>query len=146
MSRVGLTRKAVRRFLPAYLAASAAATIATLLVQSAQVLAAGTGFDTFHDILPTTMIYAIYSLCFTLVLGLVGWAILRALHRVGVLAFGIVGAFLGLLTAGMWISDGFRWPNPFLFAFPAAGVAAALTFRSLYYRPPAVSAGRDAVA
>jgi ABC-type branched-subunit amino acid transport system permease subunit len=124
----------VVRFLGAYVLAAFAATVTVLIVQSIQVLSWGLGFEAFHDILPTAAIYAVYSLGFTLVLGLVGWLILHLLKWRGLPAYAGVGALLGAIAAGLFVTDGFDRDNPFLYSWPLAGVLAALTFRAVFYR------------
>ena len=127
-------KRPVVRFLGAYVLAALTATVTVLIVQSIQVLFWGLGLEAFHDILATAAIYAVYSLGFTLVLGLVGWLILHLLKWRGLPAYAGVGALLGVVAAGLFVTDGFDRGNPFLYSWPLAGVVAALTFRAVFYR------------
>jgi hypothetical protein len=63
-------------------------------------------------------IYAVYSLGFTLILGLVGWVIPHLLKWRALSAYASVGALLGLLAAGLFVTGGFNRGNPFLISWP----------------------------
>ena len=76
-----------------------AATIALLSVQSIEVLSSGLGFEVFHDLPVMALIYFVYSLGFTLVLGLLGWGLLRALKLRHVAWYVVIGGLCGLLAA-----------------------------------------------
>jgi hypothetical protein len=124
----------VRRFVVAYLSACCAATLATLAVQAVFVLGFwGMGVDVLADAGSVAVIYFVYSLAYTLVLGLVGWAVLRAIGELRIAAFLVIGGLLGVVAAGATVAFGFDPSNPFLYMFSLAGIAAAYTFHRLYY-------------
>ena len=86
------------------------------------------------DMVGLFVFFLIYSFGYTLVLGLVGWSVLRVLGWWSWTAYALVGGVLAVLIVGVGDREGFELNNPFLYSFAAAGVAAALTFRSTYYR------------
>lgn len=124
------------RFVRSYLTASLTATIAFLATNAIVVLLQGLGFDALHDFWPMAAIYSLYSLGYTLGLGLLGWMVLRAVHQTSYLAYGLTGLILGFGT--IVVSAGFREAlgDPFSWMFAFAGVAAALSFRWAYYELP----------
>jgi hypothetical protein len=109
------------------------ATVMVLTVQSGYVVAWGFGAEVLHDLPDIALVYTIYSLGFTLVLGLAGWLVLRLVGWTGWLSYAITGATLGLLAGGLYFPGGFHLDNLFLTSFCVAGLAAALTFRAVYY-------------
>ena len=137
-------RSRTARFVLGYLAATSVATAAVLVVQIVQVLVAGLGLKALHDLGSTALIYFMYSLPFTLLLGLLGWGALRLLRTTRGLSFAIAGSVLGILAAGLWVRDGFTLENPFVYSFAVAGAAAAMTFRRVYFTPPLPSSGTTA--
>jgi hypothetical protein len=153
MSRLGkpppdeVVMRRAALFVVAYLGASLVATAAVLVVQSAQVLTWGLGLEAFHDFLATALFYSVYGLLFTLVLGVPGWLLLMLAGWNGALPYAIVGAALGLVAATYFAVFGGPGPGmELLYGFPVAGLAAALTFRSLYYRRDHPRSPRGAAA
>jgi hypothetical protein len=134
------------RFVIGYLGASLVATAAVLVAQSTQVLARNADLSVFHDLPGTALLYCVYGLSFTLVLGVPGWLFLRWTGLSGALPYALVGGALGLAAAGFFAVTGSGPGMEPIYGFPLAGLTAALTFRSLFYGTAPTRGSREAAA
>ena len=91
------------------------------------------GVNELQDVAFGFAVFASYSFGYTLVLGLFGWAVARALRRTSALAYCIVGGACGCVALFLGSTKP-TWDNPYTYLFTAAGVAAAVVFRFVYYR------------
>jgi hypothetical protein len=121
----------IKRFAPAYLVAALAAN-ATFLAYAAIF---GAGFETAEDFLGALIVYQLYSLVFTLALGLPTWFLLTRIgstSRAGYILGGVIaGGLAGVVDIAHRTID-FRsgWAAP----FALAGAFAAAAFHLVYYR------------
>lgn len=130
------------RFTYAYIAAAVAATLAFGITNVLIVLSQGLGRSALTGLLPMMALYLVYSLGFTLVLGLVGWGLLRALRLHRAWWYALVGGSLGLAInvtrtrASQWHFTSSHWDLDTLYLYPciAAGTAAGYSFFLAYYR------------